>query len=109
MFTGASEPAATNQGQAGYLTRGSPAAVIAGRLEMQARSIIILTFGGGTNEVQRTLVGERVPEFGDDRRISRAGLATHSCHQRHTGAVIAATLPSGAQDPAVAPSASNTS
>ena len=43
-------------GQAGYLTRGSPAAVIAGRLEMQARSIIILTFGGGTNEIQRDLI-----------------------------------------------------
>jgi 3-oxocholest-4-en-26-oyl-CoA dehydrogenase alpha subunit len=44
-------------GQAGYLTRGSPAAVLAGRLEMQARSIIILTFGGGTNEIQRDLIG----------------------------------------------------
>jgi 3-oxocholest-4-en-26-oyl-CoA dehydrogenase alpha subunit len=43
-------------GQAGYLTRGSPAAVIAGRLEMYARSMIILTFGGGTNEIQRDLI-----------------------------------------------------
>jgi alkylation response protein AidB-like acyl-CoA dehydrogenase len=43
-------------GQAGYLTRGSAAAVLAGRLEMQARSIIILTFGGGTNEIQRDLI-----------------------------------------------------
>jgi alkylation response protein AidB-like acyl-CoA dehydrogenase len=43
-------------GQAAYLTRGSPASVIAGRLEMQARSIIILTFGGGTNEIQRDLI-----------------------------------------------------
>ena len=40
----------------GYLTRGSPAAVIAGRLEMYARSMIILTFGGGTNEIQRDLI-----------------------------------------------------
>jgi 3-oxocholest-4-en-26-oyl-CoA dehydrogenase alpha subunit len=43
-------------GQAAYLTRGSPAAVLSGRLEMQARSIIILTFGGGTNEIQRDLI-----------------------------------------------------
>ncbi|HEX4081763.1 MAG TPA: acyl-CoA dehydrogenase family protein [Acidimicrobiales bacterium] len=43
-------------GQAGYLKRGSPAAVVAGRLEMYARSLIILTFGGGTNEIQRDLV-----------------------------------------------------
>ncbi|HEX3946472.1 MAG TPA: acyl-CoA dehydrogenase family protein [Acidimicrobiales bacterium] len=43
-------------GQAGYLKRGSPAAVAAGRLEMYARSMIILTFGGGTNEIQRDLI-----------------------------------------------------
>ncbi|HVX21527.1 MAG TPA: acyl-CoA dehydrogenase family protein [Acidimicrobiales bacterium] len=43
-------------GQAGYLKRGSPAAVAAGRLEMYARSLIILTFGGGTNEIQRDLI-----------------------------------------------------
>ncbi len=43
-------------GQAGYLKRGSPGAVAAGRLEMYARSLIILTFGGGTNEIQRDLI-----------------------------------------------------
>jgi 3-oxocholest-4-en-26-oyl-CoA dehydrogenase alpha subunit len=43
-------------GQAGYLTRDSPAAVIAGRLEMYARSMILLTYGGGTNEIQRDLI-----------------------------------------------------
>jgi alkylation response protein AidB-like acyl-CoA dehydrogenase len=43
-------------GQAGYLKRGSPGAVAAGRLEMYARSMIILTFGGGTNEIQRDLI-----------------------------------------------------
>jgi len=43
-------------GQAGYLKRGSPGAVAAGRLEMHARSLIILTFGGGTNEIQRDLI-----------------------------------------------------
>ena len=43
-------------GQAGYLTEGSPAAVLRGRLEQQARSQTIFTFGGGTNEVQRDIV-----------------------------------------------------
>jgi alkylation response protein AidB-like acyl-CoA dehydrogenase len=43
-------------GQAGYLTRDSPEAVLAGRLEMYARSLVILTFGGGTNEIQRDLI-----------------------------------------------------
>ena len=43
-------------GQAGYLTRGSEDAVLAGRLEMYARSLVILTFGGGTNEIQRDLI-----------------------------------------------------
>ena len=43
-------------GQVGYLTRGTPEAVLAGRLEMYARSLVILTFGGGTNEIQRDLI-----------------------------------------------------
>jgi alkylation response protein AidB-like acyl-CoA dehydrogenase len=43
-------------GQAGYLTRGSPDVVLAGRMEMYARSLVILTFGGGTNEIQRDLI-----------------------------------------------------
>lgn len=43
-------------GQAGYLTRGTPEVVLAGRLEMYARSLVILTFGGGTNEIQRDLI-----------------------------------------------------
>ena len=43
-------------GQAGYLTRDTPEAVLAGRLEMYARSLVILTFGGGTNEIQRDLI-----------------------------------------------------
>jgi 3-oxocholest-4-en-26-oyl-CoA dehydrogenase alpha subunit len=43
-------------GQAGYLTTGSPEAVLAGRLESYARSLVILTFGGGTNEIQRDLI-----------------------------------------------------
>ncbi len=43
-------------GQAGYLTEGSPTAVLRGRLEQQARNQTIFTFGGGTNEVQRDIV-----------------------------------------------------
>ena len=43
-------------GQAGYLTRDNDDAVLAGRLEMYARSLVILTFGGGTNEIQRDLI-----------------------------------------------------
>ena len=43
-------------GQAGYLVEGSPGAVLRGRLEHQARSQTIFTFGGGTNEVQRDII-----------------------------------------------------
>ena len=43
-------------GQAGYLVEGSPGAVLRGRLEIQARSQTIFTFGGGTNEVQRDII-----------------------------------------------------
>jgi hypothetical protein len=35
---------------------GSPGAVLAGRIERMHRSALILTFGGGTNEVQRDIV-----------------------------------------------------
>jgi alkylation response protein AidB-like acyl-CoA dehydrogenase len=44
-------------GQRGYLKRGSPEAALHGRLEMNYRSLLILTFGGGTNEIQRDLIG----------------------------------------------------
>jgi alkylation response protein AidB-like acyl-CoA dehydrogenase len=43
-------------GQAGYLTEGSPGAVLHGRLERGARSQTIFTFGGGTNEIQRDII-----------------------------------------------------
>jgi alkylation response protein AidB-like acyl-CoA dehydrogenase len=43
-------------GQAGYLRRGSPGAALKGRLESYSRGLIILTFGGGTNEIQRDLI-----------------------------------------------------
>ena len=44
-------------GPRGYLSADSEAAVIGGRLENLYRSLLILTFGGGTNEVQRDLIG----------------------------------------------------
>ena len=43
-------------GQSGYLRRGSSAEVLHGRLEAYTRGLVILTFGGGTNEIQRDLI-----------------------------------------------------
>ena len=43
-------------GPTAYLQRGSPAAVLAGRLERAFQGTLILTFGGGVNEVQRDLI-----------------------------------------------------
>jgi alkylation response protein AidB-like acyl-CoA dehydrogenase len=56
-------------GQRGYLRRGSPEAAIVGQLETLYRGLLILTFGGGTNEIQRDLIGmfglklPRAPRF----------------------------------------------
>ncbi len=56
-------------GERAYLRRGSPAAIAMGRLELLYRALLILTFGGGTNEVQRDLIGmfglglPRMPRF----------------------------------------------
>jgi alkylation response protein AidB-like acyl-CoA dehydrogenase len=44
-------------GPRAYLKHGSPEAVLAGHIENLYRSLIILTFGGGTNEIQRDLIG----------------------------------------------------
>jgi alkylation response protein AidB-like acyl-CoA dehydrogenase len=43
-------------GEAAYLTQDSPEAVLKARLERYYRSLLILTFGGGVNEVQRDLI-----------------------------------------------------
>lgn len=43
-------------GQRGALRRGSAAVLFEGRLEMLYRAMLILTFGGGTNEVQRDII-----------------------------------------------------
>ncbi|HWC33478.1 MAG TPA: acyl-CoA dehydrogenase family protein [Mycobacteriales bacterium] len=43
-------------GAAGVLKGGTPGSVLAGRLERSYRGTLILTFGGGTNEIQRDLI-----------------------------------------------------
>lgn len=43
-------------GPRAYLERGSAESILAGRLEQNYRSLVILTFGGGTNEIQRDLI-----------------------------------------------------
>jgi alkylation response protein AidB-like acyl-CoA dehydrogenase len=43
-------------GQHSYLKDDAPGAVLQSRLENSYRGLIILTFGGGTNEVQRDLI-----------------------------------------------------
>jgi alkylation response protein AidB-like acyl-CoA dehydrogenase len=43
-------------GVAGSLKHGSPGAILQGRLERYYRSTLVLTFGGGTNEVQRDII-----------------------------------------------------
>jgi alkylation response protein AidB-like acyl-CoA dehydrogenase len=52
-------------GEAGTLQRGSPGAAMKGRLERYYRSTLVLTFGGGTNEIQRDIIamaGLRMPK-----------------------------------------------
>jgi alkylation response protein AidB-like acyl-CoA dehydrogenase len=43
-------------GANGAVRQGSPAALLHGRVERMARASLILTFGGGTNEVQRDII-----------------------------------------------------
>jgi 3-oxocholest-4-en-26-oyl-CoA dehydrogenase alpha subunit len=43
-------------GAYGAVRSGSPGAVLAGRIERAHRAALILTFGGGTNEVQRDII-----------------------------------------------------
>src|SRR5438132_7665243 len=43
-------------GDVGTLRAGSPDAVVRGRVERMYRTTLILTFGGGTNEVQRDII-----------------------------------------------------
>jgi hypothetical protein len=43
-------------GERSYLVAGTPEALLKSRLEQMYRGLIILTFGGGVNEVQRDLI-----------------------------------------------------
>jgi alkylation response protein AidB-like acyl-CoA dehydrogenase len=43
-------------GEAGTIRDGSPGAILRGRIERTYRSVLILTFGGGTNEIQRDII-----------------------------------------------------
>jgi 3-oxocholest-4-en-26-oyl-CoA dehydrogenase alpha subunit len=43
-------------GASGVVRTGSPGEVLAGRIERAHRAALILTFGGGTNEVQRDII-----------------------------------------------------
>jgi alkylation response protein AidB-like acyl-CoA dehydrogenase len=54
-------------GQEGIVKEGSPGARLRGRIERYYRTSIVLTFGGGTNEVQRDIIataGLRMPRAG---------------------------------------------
>lgn len=44
-------------GTAATLRQDSPGALLRGRVERMHRAALILTFGGGTNEVQRDIIG----------------------------------------------------
>jgi len=44
-------------GPSATLRQDSPGALLRGRVERMHRSSLILTFGGGTNEVQRDIIG----------------------------------------------------
>jgi alkylation response protein AidB-like acyl-CoA dehydrogenase len=55
-------------GEAGCVKEGSPRAVVRGLLEVMYRASLILTFGGGTNEVQRDIIamaGLEMPHYKD--------------------------------------------
>jgi alkylation response protein AidB-like acyl-CoA dehydrogenase len=43
-------------GERSTLRAGSPGALLKGRLERYYRATLVLTFGGGTNEVQRDII-----------------------------------------------------
>jgi len=44
-------------GATGHLTQESPGATVLQSIESAYRSVWVLTFGGGTNEVQRDIIG----------------------------------------------------
>ncbi|HLN65898.1 MAG TPA: acyl-CoA dehydrogenase family protein [Streptosporangiaceae bacterium] len=55
-------------GAPGFVRAGSPGEVLAGRIERAHRAALILTFGGGTNEVQRDIIAAAAPGLPLSRR-----------------------------------------
>jgi len=54
-------------GESGLLKTGTPGAVLRGEIERYSRATLVLTFGGGVNEVQRTIIataGLGLPRMG---------------------------------------------
>ena len=45
-------------GAPGLLKAGSPGALLRGRIETYYRTTLVLTFGGGTNEIQRDIIAQ---------------------------------------------------
>jgi 3-oxocholest-4-en-26-oyl-CoA dehydrogenase alpha subunit len=67
LYVEASRLLMETQGAAGLLHGSSKGAVLRGRLERYYRMSLVLTFGGGTNEIQRDIIcqaGLRMPRMG---------------------------------------------
>ena len=62
-------------GASGGVRSGSPGAVLAGRIERAHRAALILTFGGGTNEVQRDIIAATALGLPLSRRLSAGGVS----------------------------------
>ena len=62
-------------GEAGYVKDGSPTSVLRGRLEHIYRSVLILTFGGGVNEVQRDIIAVAALGMPRGKNHDGAGMA----------------------------------
>ena len=62
-------------GASGGVRSGSAGAVLAGRIERAHRAALILTFGGGTNEVQRDIIAATALGLPLSRRLSAGGVS----------------------------------
>jgi alkylation response protein AidB-like acyl-CoA dehydrogenase len=61
-------------GASAVVRSGSAGEVLAGRIERAHRAALILTFGGGTNEVQRDIIAAAALGLPLSRRLSVGGL-----------------------------------
>ncbi len=55
-------------GEAGYLRGTSPGAILHGKIERMYRTMSVLTFGGGTNEIQRDIIAAAGLQMPRERR-----------------------------------------